>query len=113
MKLSCEYGLTGAMGTHKDALMRTTIELPDHLFRQAQEWATREGVSLEELMTRLVARELATNEVSTAQRPRADDLPTFPELANRQVQALTSAEIEDLLTEEDAQRVGAGRGNDH
>ncbi len=38
--------------------MRTTFELPDHLFRQAKAAAALQGISLKELFTRAIAEKL-------------------------------------------------------
>ncbi len=39
--------------------MRTTIDIPDHLLKKAKLQAVKEGISLKELFTRSLERELA------------------------------------------------------
>lgn len=41
--------------------MKTTIEIPDKLFREMKSYAAKEGSSLKDLLTRLIADFLASN----------------------------------------------------
>jgi hypothetical protein len=45
--------------------MRTTIDIPEHLMKRAKMKAVQEGISLKELFTRSLEKELS-EEVSTA-----------------------------------------------
>lgn len=89
--------------------MRTTIDLPDELFRQAKARAALSGVSLRELITRFVERGLQrSGQPVTADRPRRGDLPEIIPPRGRKMPALSNAEIQALL---DAEDVGAGLGH--
>lgn len=74
--------------------MRTTIDLPDPVFRELKAVAARRGTSLKEII-RLAVEE----EIRKAERPAGRRLK-FPILSSRQpgVLNLTNAEIEDILT---------------
>ena len=74
--------------------MRTTIDLPDPVFRELKAVAARRGTSLKEII-RLAVEE----EIRKAERPAGRRLK-FPILTSRQPGTLnlTNAQIEDLLT---------------
>ena len=83
--------------------MRTTIELPDDLVRQAEACATREGRSLKDLVTEGLRR------VLDLETPRAEDMPRrpvsfplVPETAHSPV--ITPEAVNQALTDEDAER---------
>jgi hypothetical protein len=44
--------------------MRTTIDLPDGLYRKAKAFAALKGITLKQFLIRIVERELATNKVT-------------------------------------------------
>jgi hypothetical protein len=48
--------------------MRTTLEIPDDLFKQAKMRAVQEGVALKEVVTRALVRELTPGSRSLARR---------------------------------------------
>lgn len=50
--------------------MKTTLEIPDHLFRRAKAAAALRGQTLKELMTRALKKELDENQ----QGPRPDTI---------------------------------------
>jgi hypothetical protein len=85
--------------------MRTTIELPDELFRQAKARAALSGISLKELITRWVAQGLQSRDGLSPAVRRVRPLPQIIPPSGRTMPALTNAEIEALLDTEDA---GAG-----
>ncbi len=76
--------------------MRTTIDVPDPVFRSMKSLAARKGQSLKEFVVRAIERE-----VSRAQRPgparSAVRLPLVPSKHPGALRSLTNAEIEDLL----------------
>ena len=49
--------------------MKTTIELPDVLFREAKATAAREGITLKDFFTEAVANKLRKGESLTASAP--------------------------------------------
>lgn len=53
--------------------MKTTIEMPDKLFRKAKALAALRGQSLKELITAAMERELASGEPTTAREPAIKD----------------------------------------
>ena len=50
--------------------MKTTIEIPDALFRKAKSKAAERGQSLKDLMTEALQEKLAGKDVSAAGEPR-------------------------------------------
>ncbi len=83
--------------------MRTTIELPDDLFRQVKAHAALSGVTLKELITRWVVRGLrdADAKVPAAARHRGPPPEIIPP-RGRNMPALSNAEIHEILDAEDA-----------
>jgi metal-responsive CopG/Arc/MetJ family transcriptional regulator len=73
--------------------MRTTIDLPDALFRELKAVAARRGISLKEIVRAAVEQELR-KERTSGRRMK------FPILSSRQPGTLnpTNARIEDFLT---------------
>ncbi|MDQ3564033.1 MAG: hypothetical protein M3436_07805 [Pseudomonadota bacterium] len=86
--------------------MRTTIDLPDDLLRQAKARAALDGLKLKDLIARYVARGLAG-----AERPPAGDtrterqrspLPVIPRASTgKPIPALSNAELAQIELEED------------
>ena len=88
--------------------MRTTIDLPDPLFRRMKTKAAMEGTSLKALITRFVEQGLADR----GQRPERgrsarSPLPVIrPASAESSLPALSNADIEALLDQGDAEQIG-------
>ncbi len=76
--------------------MRTTIDMPEPVFRDMKSLAARKGQSLKEFVVRAIEREVAR-----AQRPRqarfSVRLPLVRSKRPGAIRSLTNAEIEDLL----------------
>ena len=74
--------------------MRTTIDLPDPLFRELKAVAARRGSSLKSVIRTAVESEIRKAEAKTGRRVK------FPVLPSRDPGSLdlTNAEIEGLLT---------------
>jgi hypothetical protein len=74
--------------------MRTTVDLPDPLFRELKAFAARSGSSLKVVIRHAVEAELGKSKSQTGHRVK------FPVLPSRKPESLnlTNAEIEDLLT---------------
>jgi predicted DNA-binding ribbon-helix-helix protein len=72
--------------------MRTTIDLPDAVFRELKSVAARRGSSLKELVLKAVEAEIRTAERKSGRRVK------FPLLGSKEPGKLhlTNAEIEDL-----------------
>ncbi|MEO7416555.1 MAG: hypothetical protein ABI163_05810 [Thermoanaerobaculia bacterium] len=84
--------------------MRTTIDLPDDLFRQVKARAALDGLRLKDLITRFVEQGLRQGALSSTAPPRRrrSELPIAREGTGRTLPGLTSAEIHRILEEEEA-----------
>jgi hypothetical protein len=87
--------------------MRTTIDLPDELYRQVKARAALAGLTLKDLITRYVEQGL--NQSDPAPPRRRSELPVIIAPRGRSIPALSRAEMEELLIAEDVARV---RGRD-
>lgn len=84
--------------------MRTTLDLPDDLFREAKSRAALEGVKLKELMERFVRDGLRRTDASDTltQRIRSDiPIPERWRNGAPRVRIMTNAEMQELFDEED------------
>jgi Arc/MetJ family transcription regulator len=82
--------------------MRTTIDLPDELFRQAKAKAALDGLRLKDLITRFVEQGLKQGASSTAPLKRQrSELPVTRAATGRTLPDLTNAEIHRILEEEE------------
>ena len=83
--------------------MRTTIDLPDELFRQAKARAALDGMRLKDLITRFVEQGLRGGAASPGApaRRRRSDLPVARAATGRTLPDLTNAEIHRILDEEE------------
>jgi hypothetical protein len=96
----CEYGF-----------MRTTIELPENLFRQAKVRAAMRGVTLKELFTRFVEQGLQSDlDPPLETLGRTEPLPEIIPPKGRKMPALTNAEIQAIFDAEDAAGLDEHRG---
>ncbi len=84
--------------------MRTTIDIPDELFRKVKVTAAVKGVSIKELVIRGLQKTL--NEASA--KPDASRLPKIP-LGNRKSYDLSNQQIQSLLAAEEAGWYGSSR----
>lgn len=84
--------------------MRTTIDLPDELFRQAKARAALDGMSLKDVITRFVEQGLrqGTPSSATPLRRRRSELPVARAATGRTLPDLTNMEIHRILDEEEA-----------
>jgi hypothetical protein len=83
--------------------MRTTIDLPDELFRQAKARAALDGMRLKELITRFVEQGLKQGPSLSAAPPRRrrSELPVVRAATGRTLPDLTNAELYRILEEEE------------
>lgn len=79
--------------------MRTTLDLPDPLFRELKAESALRGVKLKDLVAELLKRGLSQRIPSSAPRSA---LPVIRKATGAVHPALSNQEIENLLTEEDA-----------
>jgi hypothetical protein len=89
---------------HKNEDMRTTIDLPDELFRQAKARAALDGMSLKDVIARFVEQGLRQGTPPSAAplRRRRSELPVARAATGRTLPGLTNAEIHRILDEEEA-----------
>ena len=92
--------------------MRTTLDLPDELLRRAKARAALSGLKLKELIAWYIELGLRQTEaVPTAGRPPRSPLPTISKAASGQpIPALSNAELEAILAEEDAEQARRSSG---
>jgi hypothetical protein len=83
--------------------MRTTLDLPDPVFRDLKIKAAQDGVSLKQLLTSFVEKGLYAAE-EPAKKPVRSPLPVFRKPSGVTSPALTNAQLEEILLEEDAER---------
>jgi hypothetical protein len=89
--------------------MRTTIDLPDDLFREAKARAALDGMKLKDLITSYVEQGLRQGGRSpSAPRRRRSELPVARAATGRTLPALTNADIHRLLDEEE---IAGGRAD--
>ena len=82
--------------------MRTTIDLPDELLRQAKARAALDGMKLKDLITRYVQQGLRQGAPSAAPlRRQRSELPVARAATGRTLPALTNAEIYRILEEDE------------
>ena len=87
--------------------MRTTIDMPDQLFRRAKATASLRGVTLKQFASEAVERELDSNEIGQLARGRPVQLPLVPSKRPGSV-AMTPVRVAELLEAEDLDAL-AGR----
>lgn len=80
--------------------MRTTIELPDPMFRQVKARAAMDGLTLKELIARYVEQGLRQGQPLAPVRRRSE-LPVARAATGRRLPELSNAELHRLLEEEE------------
>lgn len=84
--------------------MRTTIDLPDQLLRQAKSRAARSGMSLKDLITLFIERGLRQGEEQPpVVRQRRPSLPEVIVARGRQMPLLSNPKTQAILDAEDAE----------
>lgn len=84
--------------------MRTTVDLPDDLFRAAKSEAAARGESLKDFLARAVTHELGSA-APPRQRGRRMKLPIIPSSGGPKIR-LTNEQIEEIFAAEDAEKYG-------
>lgn len=81
--------------------MRTTIDLPDDLFRQAKARAALDGTTFKELVARFVEQGLHANVRRTLERTRRRSEPPVARAATgRSLPVFSHAELHRILDDE-------------
>ena len=86
--------------------MRTTLDLPDPLFRELKARAAHQGRKLKELVTTYIEAGLYGSEASTQTpvHPPRSPLPVVRHATGQTIPAMTNAEIQAIFDDEDARR---------
>ena len=82
--------------------MRTTIDLPDELLRQVKAKAALDGLKLKDLITHYVEQGLKGTPPTAPLRRQRSELPVARAATGRTLAALTNAQIQRILDEEEA-----------
>ena len=91
--------------------MRTTLELPDPLFREVKARAAQSGLKLKELLTRYIEAGLKAPHLQSPQtRSKRAPLPTFGEPTGVPHRAYSNAELQEILDREDIEQLKRGWG---
>ena len=87
--------------------MRTTLDLPDPLFRELKARAARQGRKLKELVTAYIEAGLYGPQIPPQPpgRPPRSPLPAARRATGHSIPALTNAEAESILDDDDAKRL--------
>ncbi len=92
--------------------MRTTIDLPDALLRQAKARAALEGLTLKELIASYVVQGLQQGDVQRAAQPRRRSAPPMIARAatGKPIPALSADELAELEIQEDLEKYERSTG---
>ena len=86
--------------------MRTTLDLPDDLFREAKARAALEGMKLKDLLAEFIRQGLYSNPRGAFQSPRVrSEFPIIHGIGGPGMRSWTGAELQELEDEEDAKRM--------
>lgn len=78
------------------AYMRTTIDMPDALFRKTKALAALQGTTMKELIVRAVERETAQKATPAARQSKRPDLPVLKSWKGPKLD-LSDFDFDDLL----------------
>jgi hypothetical protein len=82
--------------------MRTTLDLPDDLFREAKARAALEGMKLKDLIAEYVRQGLNTNPRGAFEKPRVrSEFPVLHGVGGPGMRLWTNAEAQELFDAED------------
>ena len=84
--------------------MRTSIDIPDDLYKKAKIRAAEQGITMKQLVIRGLQKSLLELDA----KPDASSLPTLPR-RGRETYELTGEMIHDLLAAEEAKWYGSNR----
>ena len=83
--------------------MRTTIDLPDDLLRRVKATAALKGLKMKDFVASLIAKGMAETDGEPATLGHRRPPPVQVHIPG--IKAMTNAEIEDLLYQEDLERL--------
>ena len=81
--------------------MRTTLDLPDTLFRELKARAARKGVKMKELLAAFIENGLRGDTSATDQPTARSPLPIARRATGHAIRALDNAQIAKILDAED------------
>jgi hypothetical protein len=92
--------------------MRTTLDLPDPLFRELKARAAMQGMKMKELITRLIETGLHQPASGTSEKPRQRSPLPILEKANtgQPIPALSPEELKQLEIDEDLEKLDRSFG---
>lgn len=82
--------------------MRTTLDLPDPLFRELKARAARQGVKMKELLAAFIETGLSAGKSPSGQSTARSPLPIARRATGTAIRALDNAQIAKILDAEDA-----------
>ena len=85
--------------------MRTTVDIPDDLYREVKAKAAHQGVKLKEMLERFIRHGLESDGLfGDSSRAKRCPLPIIIPSAGTKLPAYTNAELFAILDDEDAER---------
>jgi len=87
--------------------MRTTLDLPDPLFRELKTRAASQGHKLKDLVAVYIEAGLhgvAPSAQPSTERPRRSPLPVARRASELNIPAMTNTQLQSILDDEDSQR---------
>ena len=85
--------------------MRTTIDLPDDLLRQAKSHAALKGITLKDLVTACLRQGLQTGlTIPTPDQRQRSPFPTVQRSPRQPIVALSNRELHKILEDEEVDR---------
>lgn len=85
--------------------MRTTLDIPDPLFRELKAQAARQSLKMKDLLTTYVEAGLYGHIGSTSlASPSRSPLPPARRATGKTIPALSNAQIQKILDQDDAKR---------
>ncbi len=89
--------------------MRTTLDLPDLLLREVKARAAMEGIKLKDYFARLVEAALQHPSLASSE-PKRSPAPVLKRKAARPMPALSNAQLNALMDEQDTAKITNGDG---
>ncbi len=86
--------------------MRTTIDLPDDLFRRAKATATIRGLKFKDLMAKFVEQGLNSATEETVHYGQHRPIPVVVRTGGLVIPAMTNQDIDQMLLQQDMESIG-------
>ncbi len=86
--------------------MRTTLDIPDPLFRELKTQAAQQSIKMKELIRQYIEAGIyGQKSLSKASSRSRSPLPVFRPATGKKIAPLTNREIQNIMDQEDAQRL--------